>query len=301
VIVPTCLPSKFEKVRYAPELRPSDFRIALAIILCNTRLLTDRADNGNQAREKGLDRAPAGNAEPGAFLSTHWSVVLAARQPDSHAAAVALDRLCRVYWYPLYVFARRQGHGPEDARDLTQEFFAQMLSRGGLITASPERGRFRNFLLGSFRNLLTNEWKRANRQKRGGGTEVFSLDDMDPEGRYRLEPHDNSTPERNYERQWAETLLARVLERLRSECDGDGPERMRRFEVLKVFLLDEKGTMPLSEAATQLGLSIIATKGVVHRLRQRYREIFREEVANTVERPEDVDDEIRYLFRALAG
>jgi RNA polymerase sigma-70 factor (ECF subfamily) len=148
---------------------------------------------------------------------------------------------------------------------------------------------------------LTNEWKRAHRQKRGGGAEVFSLDDMDPEGRYRLEPQDNSTPERNYDRRWAETLLARVLERLQSECDGDGPERVRRFEVLKVFLLEEKGTLPLAEASQQLGLSIIATKGVVHRLRQRYREIFREEVDQTVERPEDVDDEIRYLFRALAG
>jgi RNA polymerase sigma factor (sigma-70 family) len=260
--------------------------------------LPDLAHNSNQPPEKGLNGAPAGITGPGAFLSTHWSVVLAVREQDSHAAAVALDRLCRAYWYPLYAFARRQGHGPEDARDFTQEFFARMLACGGLTTASPERGRFRNFLLGSFRNLLTNEWKRAHRQKRGGGA-VFSLDDMDPEGRYRLEPRDNSTPERNYERQWAETLLARVLERLRRECDGDGPERMRRFEVLKVFLLDEKGTVRLAEAAIQLGLSVIATKGVVHRLRQRYREIFREEVAHTVERPEDVDDEIRYLFRAL--
>ena len=263
--------------------------------------MSDLAHNSNPSPEKELNRAPAGIAEPGAFLSTHWSVVLAARQQDSHAAAVALDRLCRAYWYPLYAFARRQGHGAEDARDLTQEFFAQMLARGGLIAASPERGRFRNFLLGSFRNLLTNEWKRANRQKRGGGAEVFSLDDVDPEGRYRLEPQHDSTPEGIYDRQWAETLLTRVLERLRSECDGDGPERVRRFEVLKVFLLDEKGTVPLAQAAMQLGLSVIATKGVVHRLRQRYREIFREEVANTVEQPEDVDDEIRYLFRALTG
>jgi RNA polymerase sigma-70 factor (ECF subfamily) len=184
---------------------------------------------------------------------------------------------------------------------LTQEFFAQLLARGGLSRASPERGRFRNFLLGSFTNLLTNEWKREHRQKRGGGAEVFSLDEVDAEGRYRLEPQDESTPERNYDRKWAETLLARVLERLRGECDGDGPERVRRFEVLKVFLLDEKGTVPLTEAATQLGLSVIATKGVVHRLRQRYREIFREEIAHTVERPEEVDEEIRFLFRALAG
>ena len=263
--------------------------------------LPDPAQNANVPPEKGLDRAPAGVSDAGVFLSTHWSVVLAVRQPDSHAAAAALDQLCRAYWYPLYVFARRQGHGPEDACDLTQEFFAQLLARDGLNTAAPERGRFRNFLLGSFRNLLTNEWKRANRQKRGGGANVFSLAELDAEGRYLLEPQDNSTPERIYERRWAETLLARVLDRLRAECDGDGPERARRFEVLKVFLLEEKGTMPLADAAAQLGLTVIATKAVVHRLRQRYREIFREEIAHTVARPEDVDDEIRYLFQALSG
>jgi RNA polymerase sigma-70 factor (ECF subfamily) len=263
--------------------------------------LSDRAYSADQQPEKGLDAAPVGVSKAGVFLSTHWSVVLAVREQDSHAAAAALDQLCRAYWYPLYVFARREGHGPEDARDLTQEFFAQLLAHDGLNTAAPERGRFRNFLLGSFRNLLTNEWKRANRQKRGGGAKVFSLAEVDAEGRYRLEPLDESTPERIYDRRWAETLLARVLERLRTECDGDGPERMRRFEVLKVFLLEEKGTLPFAEAASQLNLSVVATKGVVHRLRQRYREIFREEIAHTVERPEDVDDEIRYLFHALSG
>jgi RNA polymerase sigma factor (sigma-70 family) len=241
------------------------------------------------------------NPQAGTFLSTHWSVVLAVQEPDSQAAAAALDQLCRAYWYPLYVFARRQGHGPEDASDLTQEFFAQLLARGGLNRATPERGRFRSFLLGSFKHLLTNEWKRANRQKRGGGAEVFSLDELDAEDRFRLEPQDQSTPERLYERRWAETLLARVLKRLQSECDGDGPERARRFDVLKVFLLEDKGTVSLSEAAAQLGLSVNATKAVVHRLRQRYREIFREEIAHTVARPEEVEDEIRYLFQALVG
>jgi RNA polymerase sigma factor (sigma-70 family) len=243
----------------------------------------------------------AGESQAGVFVSTHWSVVLAVRQADSPAAAAALEQLCRAYWYPLYVFARRQGYGPEDARDLTQEFFAQLLARKGLESASPERGRFRSFLLGSFKNLVMNEWKRAHRQKRGGGTETFSLDEVDAEERFRLEPRDEATPELHYDRRWAQTLLARVLDRLRAECDGDGPDRARRFEVLKVFLLEEKGTMPLAEAAAQLKLSLIATKGVVHRLRQRYREIFREEIAQTVARPEDVDDEIRYLFQALAG
>jgi RNA polymerase sigma-70 factor (ECF subfamily) len=242
-----------------------------------------------------MDRA----SQVGTFVSTHWSVVLTVQQADSHAAAAALNHLCQAYWYPLYSFARRQGHSPEDASDLTQEFFAQLLARGGLNSASPERGRFRNFLLGSFRNLMANEWKKANRQKRGGQAEVFSLDELDAEARYRLEPRDDCTPEKLYDRRWAETILGRVVQRLQGECDGDGQERGRRFEVLKTFLLDPKGTLSLAEAAAQLGLSVIATKGVVHRLRQRYREIFREEIAHTVARPEEVDDEIRYLFQAL--
>lgn len=246
-----------------------------------------------------VDQMPA-ESQPGVFATTHWSVVVAAQQSDAQALA-ALDRLCRAYWYPLYAFARRQGHNPEDARDLTQDFFAQLLSRGAISKADPERGRFRSFLLTSFKNLLANEWKRANCQKRGGGTAVFSLDDPGLEDRYRLEPAPAATPESLFERRWAGTLLARVIDRLRTECDGDGAERARRFEVLKVYLVDDKGTLPLAEAAQQLGLSLIATKGVVHRLRQRYREIFREEIAHTVSRPEDIEDEIRYLFRALGS
>jgi len=240
-------------------------------------------------------------SQPEAFLSTHWSVVLSVQKSDEGAAAVALDYLCRTYWYPLYVFARRLGNSPEDAADLTQEFFSQLLARGGLASASPERGRFRNFLLGSFKNLIANEWKRANCQKRGGGAETYSLDETDAEERYRLEPADNHTPETVYERRWAEAVLGRVIERLRTECDGEGPERARRFDILKVFLLEDKGTVSLAEAASKLGLSVIATKGVVHRLRQRYREIFREEIAHTVAQSEEVEDEIRYLFKALAG
>ena len=240
-------------------------------------------------------------SQPEAFLSTHWSVVLRVQQSDEGASAAALDYLCRTYWYPLYVFARRLGNSPEDAADLTQEFFSQLLARGGLASASPDRGRFRNFLLGSFKNLIANEWKRANCQKRGGGAETYSLDEADAEERYRLEPAENRTPETIFDRRWAEAVLGRVIARLRTECDGDGPDRARRFEVLKVFLLEDKGTISLAEAASQLGLSVIATKGVVHRLRQRYREIFREEIAHTVALPEEVDDEIRYLFKALAG
>jgi RNA polymerase sigma factor (sigma-70 family) len=234
------------------------------------------------------------------FVTTRWSVVLRAGQAGTPEAGAALDKLCGAYWFPLYAFARREGCGPEEAQDLTQEFFCRLLARNSLQSADPARGRFRSFLLTAFKNLMANEWKRAHRQKRGGGAEAFSLDQMDAEERYCVEPVDNLTPEKVFERRWAEALLARVLARLEAECDGSGPERARRFEVLKVFLLEDKGTLPLAAAAERLGLSLVATKGLVHRLRQRYRDLFREEIAHTVAAPEEVEDEIRHLFRALA-
>jgi RNA polymerase sigma-70 factor (ECF subfamily) len=233
------------------------------------------------------------------FLTTHWSVVsLAAGQLDSPESAAALERLCRTYWYPLYAYVRRRGYDAHTAQDLTQDFFAHLLSTQALATVDPTRGRFRSFLLASLRNLLANEWKHGRRQKRGGGAIVFSLDAAEAEERYQLEPSDDSNPESTYERKWAEALLERVLARLREECDASG--RTQRFETLKVFLLDDKGTVSLAEAAQRLGLTVVAVKGVVHRLRQRYREIFRDEVANTVGRMEDIDEEIRHLLQALA-
>ena len=240
-------------------------------------------------------------AEAGArqFETTHWSVVQRAGDSQAPESAAALEKLCRAYWYPVYAFVRASGYGPEDSSDVTQEFFLQLLERKWLARADPDRGRFRNFLLASVKNLLANQWKREHTVKRGSG-QILPFDAMNPEERYRLEPRDYTTPELLFERRWAAALLARVLERLRAECDGEGRERARRFEVLKVFLLEDKGTVSLADAAAQLGLSVIATKGVVHRLRNRYREIFREEIANTVARPEDVEDEIRHLFRALA-
>jgi RNA polymerase sigma factor (sigma-70 family) len=243
--------------------------------------------------------AGANEHPAGWFPTTHWTAVLTAADSRAPFGTEALENLCRAYWYPLYAFVRRQGHGPIEAQDLTQDFFAHLLSSNALSGVDPSKGRFRSFLLASLRNLLANEWKHGQRQKRGGGSTVFSLDAVEAEERYRLEPPDGATPESIYERKWAEALLARVLTRLRDECDASG--RMQRFETLKVFLLDDKGALPFTEAATRLGLSVVAVKGVVHRLRERYREIFREEVAHTVERPADVDEEIRHLLRALAG
>jgi RNA polymerase sigma-70 factor (ECF subfamily) len=231
------------------------------------------------------------------FVTTHWSLVLRAGQGAGAASAEALEKLCRAYWFPLYAFARRQGHSPDDARDLTQEFFTHLLRTNALAQAGAEKGRFRSFLLASLKNLLANEWKKANRQKRGGGAVTFSLDDATAEERYQLEPADHLTPDKIYQRRWVETLLERVLTRLREECDASG--RTQRFEELKTFLLDDKGTLSLAEAAARLGLSVGAVKGVVHRLRQRYREIFREEVAHTVAKEEEIDGEIRCLLQAL--
>jgi RNA polymerase sigma factor (sigma-70 family) len=249
------------------------------------------SDNANEAGKRG-----AGSA---GFQTTHWSLVLMAANDPSPQSAEALEKLCGAYWYPLYAFVRRQGHSPEDASDLTQEFFTHLLESNALAHADREKGRFRSFLLASLKNLLANEWKRGQRQKRGGGVITFSLDAVEAEERYQLEPMDGATPETIYERRWAEVLLERVLARLRGECDASG--RMQRFDTLKVFLLDDKGTLSLADAAQQLGLSVVAVKGVVHRLRQRYREIFREEVSNTVREPQEVDEEIRHLLHALAG
>lgn len=232
------------------------------------------------------------------FASTHWSVVLLAGQERSPQSAAALEALCQAYWYPLYSFTRRQGYGPQEAADLTQEFFSHLLATNALASVSRAKGKFRSFLLASLKNLLANEWHRARRQKRGGGAPLFSLDEETAEGRYQLEPADALTPDKVFERRWAETILIRALERLRQECDG--AEKTRRFDHVKQFLLGER-TATFAEAATRLNLSLAAVKGLVHRLRRRFRELIRDEIAQTVSRPEEIDQEIRDLFAAFGG
>jgi RNA polymerase sigma-70 factor (ECF subfamily) len=231
------------------------------------------------------------------FASTHWSVVLAAAGEHSPQSAAALEKLCRAYWYPLYSFTRRQGHGPQEAADLTQDFFSHLLATNALATVHPRKGKFRSFLLACLKNLIANEWNRARCQKRGGGAPLFSLDEEAAEGRYQLEPVDGLTPEKIFERRWAETLLGRALERLRQECNG--AEKTRRFDEVKVFLLGERGEHSFPDVAARLGLSLSAVKALVHRLRSRFRELIRDEIAQTVGRPEDVDQEIRDLFAAF--
>jgi RNA polymerase sigma factor (sigma-70 family) len=237
----------------------------------------------------------AGNND--SFKTTHWSVVLSAGDQESPQARAALATLCRTYWYTLYVFVRRQGQSPEDAQDLVQGFFAKAIEKNFVAAAEPEKGRFRSFLLLALKRYMANEWDHANREKRGGGNEIISLDGQNTEMRYKAEPADEMSPEKAFERQWALTMLQQVLDRLRTEFSASG--KMRLFEELKVFLSGEKGG-PYAEIGAKLGMTESAIKVNVHRLRQRYRELLRLEIADTVSSPEAIDDEIRNLFAALS-
>jgi RNA polymerase sigma-70 factor (ECF subfamily) len=247
------------------------------------------------------DPAEAGGRvarDAGVFATTHWSVVRNAAAANSVESMAALDRLCRQYWRPLYYFVRRRGYQEEDAQDLTQGFFARFLEKQSIAAADRDRGRFRTFLLTSMEHYLANEWDRAHRQKRGGDRRFLSLEEAaSAEAGYQLLPGDAATPDRLYDRRWAQGLLEVVLRRLRAEFDerhGHG-----RFEVLKEFLFGDRGDVSYAEAAARLQLSESATKSAIHRLRHRYGELFEEEIAQTVARPEDLDDEVRHLLAAL--
>jgi RNA polymerase sigma-70 factor (ECF subfamily) len=232
------------------------------------------------------------------FATTRWSIVLAAGQPQEAAdARSALETLCQAYWYPVYAYLRRRTPQADDAQELTQAFFAHLLERNALAAADPNRGRFRAFLLTACKNFVANERERAQAQKRGGQVRLLSLDFDSGEARLQLEPVEALTPERLFERQWALTLLDRVLQLLRDEFAKHGRER--NFDLLKVYL---GGPGPESYAAlgAQLDMSEGAARVAVHRLRRRYREILREEIAETVATPEEIDDEIRSLFAALS-
>ena len=226
-------------------------------------------------------------------------MIIAAGQDASPLAHEALETLCRTYWYPLYAFIRREGHSPHDAQDLTQAFFARFLEKNFLGDVHRERGKFRSFLLASLKHFLANEWNRARAQKRGGGQTIIPLDQETTEGRYHLEPRHDLTAEKIYERRWALTLLDRVLGRLREEVVAGG--KTAQFEELKIFLSAGKGSIPYATVAAKLGSTPEAIKVAVHRLRRRYRELLRAEIANTVATPAEVDEEIRYLFRALSA
>ncbi len=231
------------------------------------------------------------------FTTTHWSVVLAAAHGTDAPAAEALEQLCRTYWYPLYAHVRRRGSSPEDAQDLTQEFFARLLARGWLGMADGRRGRFRSFLLAALDHFLANEWDRAHYQKRGGGSPHLPFDTLAAEQLYHPEASRDGSPDALYERNWALRLLDQVRTRLREEYRADG--KAQRFDLLERFLPGEECSLTYAQAAAQLGVPEGTLKSDVHRLKQRYGELLREEIAHTVPSPEEIDDELRHLIAVL--
>jgi len=231
------------------------------------------------------------------FATTHWSAVLAAQQPMSAQAGEALERLCSVYWYPLYAFVRRKGYQVDDAKDLTQQFFLRLLQDSRLALADQARGRFRSFLLSALHHFLVNEWIKRGREKRGGAIEFLPLFTEDPENIYAAEPVDACTPETLYERRWATTVMTRAFDRLNGEFSGD---RAALFGSLKAYVWGEKSKSSQAEVAAALGLSEGAVRTAIHRLRRRYREILRAEIAQTVATPNEVDDELRHLIEIVS-
>ncbi len=238
------------------------------------------------------------SARQGWFTTTHWSVVLAAREEDSPKAAEALEKLCRTYWPPLYAYIRRDGYGVEDAQDLTQGFFARLLDKNHLGHLRDQRGKFRSFLLTFLKHFLSDERDRAAAQKRGGGKRFVSLNDTSAaETSYQFVATAPASPDQIFEQRWAQTVLEQALHRLRQEYVADGKAAL--FDQLKDLQPGEHGTLSYAEVGSQLGMSEAAVKSAVHRLRRRHRELLREEIAHTVAKPEEIDEEIRYLLAVL--
>ncbi len=231
------------------------------------------------------------------FATTSWTQVLAVREAPSSESRQALESLCKAYWYPLYAFVRRQGHSPEEARDLTQGYFAQLLEKGYLEDFDPSLGRFRVFLQASLKNFLSKEREKDRAWKRGGYTQIVSLSADEVEDRYRYEPVDRLTPEEIFERRWALTLIERVMEKLGQELSQSG--RAAEFGKLKGFLTGDGPKVPYRQVALELRCSEEAVKTSVHRLRQRFGVVLRQEIMETVSKPEEIDDEVRYLLKKL--
>ncbi len=227
------------------------------------------------------------------FPPTHWSLIKKAGTPASSQARAAMEELCSVYWYPLYAFIRRKGNAPDRALDLTQDFFARLLEKDILTAADQGKGRFRAFLQATCKNFLIDAWRKNHEVS----ATAIPIDGQTAEGRYVIEPVDNMTPDRLFDRAWAYTLLDRVLRLLAAEYTG--PDRAELFNELKVVLTDGKGAVPAAEAAARLGISEGAVNSATHRLRTRYREILKEQITATLDDPAELDDEIRALFEAL--
>jgi RNA polymerase sigma factor (sigma-70 family) len=231
------------------------------------------------------------------FATTHWSIVLSAGKGATPVSRETLTSLCETYWYPLYAYVRRRGYQVHDARDLVQEFFASLLEKDWLRVADPARGRFRWFLLSACNHFLANQRRRATAEIRGGGRRVLSIDFDTAERRYELEPADETTPEKLFERRWAMTLLHQALERLREQYTRTGKQAL--YDEIKCYLGSTEAVPPYDQLAQRLNMSPAAVKVAVHRLRRRCREVLRQEIEQTVDGPDDVDDELRALFSAV--
>jgi RNA polymerase sigma factor (sigma-70 family) len=232
------------------------------------------------------------------FNTTHWSVVMLAGQGDSPQAASALEQLCRNYWYPLYAYARRQGQSAPDAQDSTQQFFAVFLEKKYFGLANRDRGRFRSFLLGSFKHFLANEYHRSRAAKRGGKCAFVSWDETEAETHYLNEPAAELTPDKLFEQAWALTLLQKVMEKLRQEHER--AQKKEIFDALEIFITGEKSDVTYKAIGERLNMSESAIKMAVSRLRQRYGEMLRNEIAQTLAEPAAIEDELRYLLRAVS-
>jgi len=248
------------------------------------------------ARSDGAEPSPK---PTGLFATTHWSVVLSAGDTNSPQAAEALEELCGAYWYPLYAYVRSSGHAPADAEDLTQEFFARLVVKHYVAAAQPERGKFRWFLISAFKLFLINERERVTAAKRGASYYHIPFDGEKAEERYRLEVADRSAPDRLFDRAWAAKLIEMTYQRLEEEYNLEGKGAL--FNELRVFLAGDKTDLTYAETGARLGMTEGAIKVAVHRLRRRYRDVLREQVAQTVHTAADLEEELRNLRAAFSN
>lgn len=245
----------------------------------------------------GMELGSGSESRESVFSTTHWSVVISAGNRESPPAAAALEQLCRIYWYPLYAFVRREGYSPADAEDLTQAFFARLLEKHYLGQVEPKKGKFRSFLLAALRHFLSDQRDRDRAVKRGGSASHISLDAVDAEERYRLEPVDRMDAEKIYERRWAMTLLERALNRLRDE--NAAPDKAAVFEQFKGLVAGERD-ISCADVAVRMGMPESTVKSILHRLRKHYRALVREEIAQTVADANEIDEEIQYLIKVVS-
>jgi RNA polymerase sigma factor (sigma-70 family) len=238
-------------------------------------------------------------ATPSQFNTTHWSVVLLAGKDPSPLSSAALEKLCRTYWHPLYAFARRKGHAEEDAKDLTQQFFTRLLEKKDFGSVDPQKGRFRTFLLTAFTHFLCNESDRARAAKRGGGQKLFSLEEIEAKRLGDFTNQGELTPDKLFDLRWALTVMEEALGRLRQELTAAG--KSEQFGQLKKFLTEDPGEDEYAAVGQRLGIAVPTVAVNVHRLRNRYRELVRAEVAQTVRNPFELDEEMRHLCEVLSA